>query len=468
MTKLSIKDKFIYANEIEKQLDKIKRNLSENLYIPILQVAYRFKINEDDKDPIYVEYPYSDKIELQNRDLLDENTSIYNIDNVFFKHLIDAEETGTNYVLYEFIENNGKKDIIRIESSVNLTDNVKEVFRKGFSIIYYGAKQKGKYDEDVKIIHDYDKTKNTETIMFIVDRFDIEVNIVKSRISLPPTIAYMTSTFQLNSTDKIDHAINKIEPLVFILKSYGETILNIRRWEESEKEQLRYEIIKENTDRIESHRHTIFNLINAFSFQLDDLPEQFNLLKNGSKFVFSITKDICSRQEDRDTAWDKFESKPEEILHLLYEYFSSNKLSRLKPDFHLGESTFMLNPLERYSYFTIMYNFIHNAQKSERYDSYNGDKTYTVNSYQENDNYITEIITPAIMTEELTDFINNLNNLDFFDFENSSLKPRGGIAISKKLAIRNNWNLNVKNNHLENKNTLITTITIKMNNNGEN
>lgn len=471
--KLLQKEKDFYADKIAARLKKIKEELPRHMYIPILQVAYRFKFENQDENLLYVEFPYNDTIERQNRDLRDKNKPIYKVDNIFFRNLINNDkETGLKYVLYEYVEENNENIIVDIETTIKRKEDekIKKALINGFSVVRYGATLVGDYNEVVSFKNDYNRENiKTKKILFIVDKFQIDAMDPSDR----PFTAHITATFELKPEDDFDNGNLKerVEYLVFLLKMYGETILTTRRWDELEKEKIRYEIIKENTDRIEAHRHTLLNLINAFSYQLDELPEQYNLLKNGANFAFSITKDICSKHEDRNTVWDKFPDKPEKILRLLHEYFGSNKFSQLKPNFYFEESLFILRPLERYSYFTIMYNLIHNAEKSNGYDNYNGSKIYTVNSYQKDNCYITEIVTPAVMKEELTNFINHINcidDLDLFDFENSFLKPKGGIAISKKLAIRNSWNLNVKNDHSGNTNTLITTITINLNSDGIN
>ena len=231
-----------------------------------------------------------------------------------------------------------------------------------------------------------------------------------------------------------------------------------------EQERNEYEVNKKHNERVEAHRHTLFNLLNAIESQRSKLDDNdFGLLKNGAEFALAIMQDICSSSEtERHQAWEKFAKTPKEILYRLIKYFKGNKYARMNLESFLEESNLTLKPIEVYSYFTIMYNLIHNAEKSRGYETWNKNKIYTVKSFQSENSYITEIITPAIMPDEIIEFINNINRMnqyERFDFDNTSFikKKTKGIAISNRLAIENDWILKVENdnNHLQNTITLV-------------
>jgi len=442
-------DKEKYSRLIADNIRKIVSVTPEDFYIPIKQVAYRFNLDNND---MYLDFPYGDNIEQQNIDLKSLGSPIYNIDDQIFDYLNDDNDNELKYILYQYeytVEN--KPVLRRIDSSIsNFKELTKfEVIRKAFSIIHYNATGLGNYLDNVKYEEIILKKNDYSGLLFVFDKFEVNIALTKDK-----KLSYLNVTFDLKP-EHIDRFINDIKfkkiikHLCYDLEIFGETLLNKPLSEALEQVEFR----RIYTQKVEEYRHSLLNLINTISHKVDSLSDLH--LKNGLEFIFKISQDLATEERNKADLWKHYEEEPNLILQKIVDFFKHNENSILKLEFiKKGETHFALGPLQKYAYLTIMFNLVHNAYKSWcYYGMYNGEKKYTVELVQSKNSVVTKITSPSLIDDNIVNYIN-----DSLSYEFSGLNKFGGIVLSKELAIKHEWNLQIEVDSNKKENTVILEI----------
>jgi MoaA/NifB/PqqE/SkfB family radical SAM enzyme len=212
-------------------------------------------------------------------------------------------------------------------------------------------------------------------------------------------------------------------------------------------------------EKIEAHRHTLLNLINGVEPFRSDLPDDKPYLKHGVNYAFIVAEDICSKKEDRDRIGKKLPNTPDKLLFDLCVFFKANISSTMKLKYSIDKSSLELSPLKRIDFITILYNLLHNAEKSDSYnESFNNKYEYLVSSYSISDYYEINIVNPAIMSNKVLNFLNDTDiNFHTFPYD-KEIKTSGGLSIIKRLIFENEkygWSIEAKGNE-SNKETIIT------------
>ena len=218
---------------------------------------------------------------------------------------------------------------------------------------------------------------------------------------------------------------------------------------------------KQFQNKIEAHRHTLFNLISAIEPYRSQLPQKQSYLKQGVNYAFIIAEDIYSKKEDRDRIGRKLSDKPDKILIDLCDFFKSNICSNMTFIEKINSSEISLTPIQRIDFFTIIYNIIHNAAKSDTYKYFNGIFEYSLFAFVKNDYYSIIIINPAIMNRRVMHFINSTNiNMFTFPFD-EEIESNGGLAIIKRIILKNSkygWSMTVKEGRTKRETQIILKI----------
>lgn len=216
-------------------------------------------------------------------------------------------------------------------------------------------------------------------------------------------------------------------------------------------------------EKIEAHRHTLLNLINGVEPYRSNLPENQPYLKYGINYAFIVAEDICSKKDERVRIGAKLSESPYKLLSDLCLFFKGNISSTMKLKDNIGKSSIFLEPLKRIDFITIMYNLLHNAEKSDSYAlHFNGSYEYDVSSYSKINIYEISIVNPAIMNDRVIDFLNNPNiNFNTFPFDNKEIKSTGGLSIIKRIIldnINNGWSIEAESNISKKQTTIILKI----------
>lgn len=440
---LGIAEKIKYSKSIEINIRVLEEITPSDFYIPIKQVAYRFNL---DKDEMYLDFPYNEKVEKQNHDL-NYHPKIKGVDNDIFQYLNSVNSNVLKYILYEYKYESKEKPIICsiISSIPNYKESVKiENIRKAFSIIHYNATGLGHYLDDIKYVENKNEN-NLNRLLFVLDGFAVDCVLTKEK-----RFSYLNITFKLSESHDInDEKTSKVlKHLLYNLKLFGETLLIYPLSEEKKEDEMNRRL----KEKIRDDSHTILNFLYAINHKTKLIEDK--QLRLGSEILFRLLEDVVTEENDRPTVWKKHGfDNPTFILEKLTEYFNGDNSKRLNLDYqHSGESNFVFNGMQGYAYLTIMYNLIHNAHKSRIYETYNESATsYRVVLSLSDKRVSTHIITPALINKNILSFLSNELTV-----EDSGMKKSGGIAISKKLANQNGWTLTATNDRskIENKFTL--------------
>ena len=218
-----------------------------------------------------------------------------------------------------------------------------------------------------------------------------------------------------------------------------------REFMEKEEATQQNEVNKKFQEKIEAHRHTLLNLINGLEPSRKEMSPNETYLKNGINYAFILAEDICTIEEERFRIGEKLSEKPEIILKELCEFFKSNPSATMKlNDSIIEKSKTELTPVQRLDFLTIMFNLIHNAKKSDSMASFNSDFNYYLYGNEDlNGNFIVTVKNPAVMENEVKDFLNDSNvNLITYKYA-GRLKPTGGVTIIKKILKSCRWVLDV-------------------------
>lgn len=445
---LGTAEKIKYSESIERNIRVIEEITPFDLYIPIKQVAYRFNL---DKDEMYLDFPYNEKVEKQNHDLK-HHPNIKGVDNDIFQYLNSVNSNVLKYILYEYKYESKEKPIICsiISSIPNYKESVKiENIRKAFSIIHYNATGLGHYLDDIKYVEN-ENENNLNRLLFILDGFAVDCVLTKEK-----RFSYLNITFKLSESHDInDEKTSKVlKNLLYNLKLFGETLLIYPLSEEKKED----EVNRRLKEKIRDDSHTILNFLNAINHKTKLIEDK--QLRLGSEILFRILEDVVTDEDDRPKVWKKHGfDNPAFILEKLTEYFNGDNSKRLNLDYqHSGESNFEFSGMQGYAFLTIMYNLIHNAHKSRIYDTCNESaNSYCVTINIKEKSVIAEITTPALIGENIINFLSNKITI-----EESGLKKSGGISISKKLANQNGWLLSGENNEIKKENTFTLMINLK-------
>jgi hypothetical protein len=441
---IDIADKKKYSERIEKNINTLSRITPSDFFISIKQVAFRFNL---DNDEMYLDFPYNKHVEKENDDFLDPSSKIFGIDDIIFNYFEQNENTELKYVLYsfEYLEN-GKPIIRNIQSTIPDFKN-REKFKNlitAFRVIHYNATLEGHYLDDIQY-DEKDVKGQIDKLLFIFDEFKVDCALTEEE-----RFSYINITFKLGENHDIDDVktIKIIKHLIYDLKLFGETLL-INPLSEEKKEDI---VNKRLEEKIRDDRHTILNFLNAINHKIRLIED--NQLRFGSEILFRLLEDVVTKENKRHEVWRKHKyNHPKAILEKVTEYFKGDKNNKLELDYQIkGECRKEFKGMQGYAYLTIMYNLIHNAQKSRIYETFNKTATsYRVILLLSDKTVYTHIYTPAHVEENILSFISNELTL-----EDSGIKKSGGIAISKKLANKNGWILTASNDtsKIENKFTL--------------
>jgi hypothetical protein len=432
-----------YSERIQGNIVKLKEITPEYFFIPIKQVAYRFNL---DNEEMYLDYPYNETVKEQNEDFKNPKSEIFGLDDEIFNYFNNDDKSDLKYLLYNYEYVNEKPIIRSIDSTIPEFEE-KEKFKniiKAFRIIHYNGTLKGHYLDDISYEKTKPKRKDINSLLFVFDGFNVDCALTEEK-----RFSYLNITFDLGQNHNIhdERTIKTIKHLIFDLKLFGETLL-INPLSEEKKEDV---VNKRLKGKIRDDRHTILNFLNAINRKTELISD--SQLRNGTEILFRILEDVITEEEERPDVWRRHEyDKPDFILNKLTEYFNGDNSKRLNLNYKVtGESNLVFEGLEGYAYLTIMYNLLHNAHKSSGYRTYNlVSTTYSVMLEMREKVVITKVITPAILGMNIIQFLR-----DEISNDEAGLEKSGGLAISKKLALKNGWKLTACNK-LDKKENIVT------------
>jgi hypothetical protein len=418
-----------YSNRIKANVHLLEEITPCEFYIPIKQVAYRINLDNND---MYIDFPYNDVIEEQNKDFK-YHPRLKGIDDKIFDFFNETCDSSLRYILYEYEyirDEQKKRPVIRnIYSTIPGYNeaNKLEVIKIAFSVIHFNATGTGHYLDDIPFEKSKIKRENYHSLLFVFEKFEVSVALMKEK-----KLSYLNITFALNYDNNLQdlNLQKKIKHLCYDLTIFGETLLNKPLSDELE----RIAFQKRFTQNLEEDfKHSLLNLLNTISWKTDTIGDL--QLRRGSEFIFLITEHIITEKSGRENVWKDFPDNPADIIKLFIDYFSGDPHSRSRLTYTIkGKTSVKFNSDMKYAYFTIFYNLLHNADKMI-FDNEQGEN-YHIELDMNNTEIITEVTTPMSIDSRIVDFVQ-----DKVTLEQTDLKKNGGIAISKSLAEEFNWKL---------------------------
>ena len=390
-------------------------------------------------------------VSLNNLEFRNEYTKNINQENINLKEVIinriftELEDDNVINKLTSFYKNINNKAFYTIkDDEVKLLLTNLEIHLNAFSARDSASK---------KLLGMFNKVKNSDDEIKFLNYF-IYLGIVKEVLE----INYYYITYSTNFTNFSINASNKnaVPNLRSIIKPNGLLLCSTQPINTDFRAELKLFISnifapfdeyhfkklygeaqaeKQFKEKSEAHRHTLLNLINGVNPYLDGLSNDY--IKYGTKYICTVAQDICSKEEERDSVGRQFPENPKDILNELISFFKANEGKTMDLQNHIQDTVIRLGYTLRIDFFTIMYNLIHNASKSDSYQSFNYNYEFRLEAKQAGDYYEIIITNPAIMNDEVLEFLNNPKmNLSTYPF-NKIIKPRRGMAILKRIINEN-------------------------------
>lgn len=432
---LSFKEKLEYSNEILANLQELESVTVGNCFIPIKQVAYRFNLDNND---LYIEYPYNKYVEKQNEDL-DNHPDFKDLDDNIFSYLISRQDESLKYILYSYEYDSEDKPILKKITTSQGEDSIKgkkRLLTNAFRIIHPNATGRGTYLNKVKYIPENNSNTKYKRLLFLVEKFEVDCALTTEE-----KLSYLNLTLELRESDDItnEKVITIIKHILFDLKKIGETLLN----KPLSQEILKHEVKNSIVEHVEANRHTLINLLNPLLSYMNDKTININFLKSSIGILaHSIFNTLQKDDKERKEVAKILPSNIIELTRIITDHsilaykeklISMELINNISPlsNFEIKE------PLKRFDFITILFNVIDNAQKASA--PRNEKRAYSI-SNDEIDGVFSIIIRNPRELPEKAYKLYNIKSLENFPFD-EIYKKNGGVAITKKLAIKNDWNI---------------------------